>query len=340
MAHNLNYNNGHHSFVSRKELPWHGLGKVVDVLTSEEAIKLGGLDFEVEKRPLWVQGGKHIPFEDCKNHDSIVRNKVENSAIYKPLHKLNGKFATVRTDNDYPLGIVGSDYEVIQNSEAFDFIDSIVGEKYAEYETAGALGNGEVIFVTCKLKADMVINKDQIDKYLLISMAHDGTGAITVMFTPIRVVCNNTLSLALTAKSNKVTIKHTRHARNKLELSKQILGIVDTQTLTYQEAFGSLLNIKVRDEVAKDVFEKVFKISRDEKGNLSSRGENIINAVNKYYHTGLGQEEHVGNGWGVYNAVTGYIQNVKSHRSADSKFKSTLLTNDVREATFKELISL
>lgn len=345
MAHKLNIANNKISFVSKKEKAWHGLGTIVDALTSQDAIILGGLDFEVEKRTLFVEG-KNVSFDSAKNHSLILRAKTDENNIvdingiknnYYTANIINDKFATVRTDSNLPLGIVGNQYHVIQNKEAFDFIDSIIGKGVADYETAGCLGNGEIIFITCKIRQEMIINKDLINNYLLITMAHDGSASITVMFTPIRVVCNNTLSLALQGTRNKVIIRHTKNAKNKLEQAKTVLGIIDQQTLLYEEVFGNLYKINISDEDAYDLLEKSLGLIRDEKNNLSTRAENIKNQAINYYHTGLGQEEIVGTGYGVFNAITGYFQNIKNYTNDETKFKSTFLNNDalVRQKTYQ-----
>ncbi len=347
MAHNLNFKNGVASFASKQEPAWHGLGKVVEAMTSEQAIILGGLDFEVEKRPLFINGGEEIPFEAAKTIKRVNRQivKVDEDtwrSVYKPSIMIPNQYATVRTDLDLPLGIVGERYHVIQNKEAFDFIDSIIGQGIADYETVGALGNGETVFITCKLREEMVVNKDLIDKYLLLSMSHDGSSSIVVMFTPIRVVCNNTLTLALEGKNNKVVIRHTKSAKEKLELSKKVLGIVDRQTLAYKEAFGYLNTITVYDKQIPDIIKYSFGLKPDDKGNFSSKAENIVKAVEKYYHNGIGQEEIVGTAWGVFNGITGYLQNVKSYNNPEAKFKNTFMTTsvDVRNRAFTSLQSL
>lgn len=352
MAHNLNFKNGVASFASRKEIAWHGLGKVVEAMTSEEAIVLGGLDFEVEKRPIFINMPTALDKTEAPKYKSITRQLVpkyleDGVSELVPEYRQNilfeNQFATVRTDLNIPLGIVKSRYHVIQNREAFDFIDSIIGKGVADYETVGALGNGKTIFITCKLREEMLINKDVIDNYLLLSMSHDGSSSIVVMFTPIRVVCNNTLTLALEGKNkNKVIIKHTKNAKDKLGLSKKVLGIVDRQTLLYQEAFGHLHNITVYDTQVPDIIKAAFKLQPNDKGELSTKANNIVKAVESYYHVGVGQENIVGTGWGVFNAVTGYLQNVKDYSDAETKFKNTFLNSsvDVRDRAFKLITSL
>lgn len=358
MAHNLNFkSNGVASFATKQVPAWHSLGVVVDAMTSKEAIVLGGLDFVVEKRPILITSSQEIPIEEGKYHNVINRTiedrpdyqgehgekvKTKRVAIYRPMLQVSNQFATVRTDNNQPLGIVGSRYHVIQNSEAFDFIDSIIGEGVADYETVGALGQGETVFITCKLRKEMLVNKDLIDQYLLITMSHDGTSSITVMFTPVRVVCNNTLSAALQGKKNKVIIRHTQNAKAKLELSKQLLGIVDKSSLSYQEIFNRLSKQLVFDEEAQHVI--AFSLGIDIKcaEGISTKAENIFNSAWQYYHEGLGQKDIVGTGWGVYNGITGYLQNVKTYKDSEAKFKNTFLTSgaEARDKAMNQLLCL
>lgn len=339
MAHNLNFrSNGIASFASKREKAWHGLGTIVEAMNSKEAIILGGLDFSVKKVPIYYKGNE-LEREAISTSLPIIREEVDNINTYSQKLIVPSNYATIRTDTNDFLGIVGERYHIIQNIEAFEFIDSIIGEGKADYETVGCLGKGETIFITCKLKEEMIINKDLIDKYLLLSMSHDGSSSITVMFTPIRVVCNNTLSLALEAKHSKISIRHTKSAKHNLELAKKVLGIVDAQTRSYQEAFGFLYNKTIRDSEVKTIIQQSFKIEKDSEENISTRGINIINQVNRYYYNGVGQEEIVGNAWGVFNGITGYLQNVKTYSNSEIKFKSTFMTTgvDIRNRAFNIL---
>src|ERR1700733_4399870 len=141
MAHNLHFNEqtGQHSFFSVKEKPWHGLGKIIqDYPTSAEAIQHAGLDYTVEKRPLFTYD----------NENSVANPE---SDIIIPEIDVPNYFATVRTDSDTVLGVVGKDYQIVQNRDAFSFFDSIVGGDGIQYETAGGLGKGGRIFFTTQL---------------------------------------------------------------------------------------------------------------------------------------------------------------------------------------------
>lgn len=205
MAHNLNFNEqtGKHSFFSVKEKAWHGLGQIVsDYPTSAEAIKHAGLDYTVEKRRLFTYD----------NQNNIAD---ENTHIVIPKIEVPNYFATIRTDNQKVLGIVGRDYVVIQNEDAFSFFDAIVSGYGIMYETAGALGKGERIFITAKLPGYIKVgNDDLIEKYLFLTTSHDGYGSITSPFTPVRVVCQNTLNAAMRNHANSFKIRHTARFNN------------------------------------------------------------------------------------------------------------------------------
>ena len=172
MSHNLNQANGKAAMMYVGEVPWHGLGTKLDKpATAAEAIEAAGLNFTVEKWPMRTQRGS-LP--------------------------VNNHFATVRTDTKEVLGVVGSRYEPIQNKDAFTAFDSLVGEGEAIYHTAGALGKGERIWILAKMPDYIRINgNDIVEKFLLLTNTHDGTSVVRVKLTPIRVVCENTLSIAL-----------------------------------------------------------------------------------------------------------------------------------------------
>ncbi|GAB3665361.1 DUF932 domain-containing protein [Echinicola marina] len=165
MSHNINFNEatGKHSFFSVQQKAWHGLGQIVtDHPTSAEAIIHAGLDFEVEKRKLLTKADKLLAGDD----GLLVGSEELNVPDY---------FATVCTDNNAVLGVVGKDYQVVQNCDAFAFFDSIVGGDGIAYETAGALGKGERIFITAKLPDYIRVGKDSrvknfLSKILILSV--------------------------------------------------------------------------------------------------------------------------------------------------------------------------
>src|SRR3954453_1837896 len=218
MAHNINFNErtNKHSFFSTKEEPWHGMGQIVEGYpTSAEAIKHAGLDYTVEKRKLFT-------------YDNENNNGNPDLDIIIPEIEVPGYFATVRTDTEQVLGVVGKDYEIVQNTDAFAFFDAILGGEGIMYETAGALGKGERIFITAKLPDYIKVgNNDLIEQYLFLTTSHDGFGSITAAFTPIRIVCNNTLNAALRNHTNAFKIRHTANAKERLEEAHKLMGITN-----------------------------------------------------------------------------------------------------------------
>jgi phage/plasmid-like protein (TIGR03299 family) len=237
MAHNINYNEqrGQHAFFSVKEKAWHGLGQIVtDYPTSAEALEYAGLNYRVEKRKLFtLDNGNRLHNADSANANLEVPNY----------------FATIRTDTEDVLGVVGKDYEIVQNTDAFSFFDAIVGGDGIQYETAGALGKGERIFITATLPGYIkVANDDLIKKYLFLTTSHNGFGPITAAFTPVRIVCNNTLNAALKNCSNTVKIRHTANAKERLDEAHKVLGISNQLSEQLEGIFNRWAKVRISDK--------------------------------------------------------------------------------------------
>jgi phage/plasmid-like protein (TIGR03299 family) len=233
MAHNLNINErtGEASFFSVKQKAWHGLGKVLnDYPTSAEALQFAGLDFTVIKENIYTTNFN----SDGQAIDGTQRIKTH--------------FATIRQDTGKVLGVVGTDYEIVQNMDAFSFFDSIVGGDGIQYETAGALGNGERIFITAKLPGYIKVGReDLIEQYLFLTTSHDGYGSITAAFTPVRIVCNNTLNAALRNFSNAIKIRHTANAKDRLEQAHKVMGISNQLAGQLEQIFNQWTKVKIND---------------------------------------------------------------------------------------------
>ncbi|WDF57205.1 DUF932 domain-containing protein [Mucilaginibacter sp. KACC 22063] len=326
MAHNINYNEqtGMPCFFSVKQKAWHGLGQIVsDYPTSAEAMGYAGLNFTVEKRPLFTY--------DTENFTADPDNEIVIPEIEIPDY-----FATVRTDIEQPLGIVGKDYEVVQNIDAFSFFDSIVGGKDGIlYETAGALGkNGERIFITAKLPDYIKVGRDDcIEKYLFLTTSHDTTESITIAFTPIRVVCQNTLNAALNNHVNCIKIRHTASATDKLKEAHKMLGISNQLSVELEAVFNRWVRVRITDPVLKKLIQLTMSPNREisediKKGKqveFTSQFTNMVSGVFDYAMTSPEQQEDTkGTLFGMYNAVTGYFQNVKNYRDDQSKLKSIM----------------
>nr|WP_294894460.1 DUF932 domain-containing protein [uncultured Pedobacter sp.] len=316
MAHHINYNEQtqKHSFFSVKEKAWHGLGQIVsDYPTSAEALKFAGLDYEVSKLP---------NLHRLPNGKEFVS---ENS------------FFTYRTDTQEILGDkIGSDYKVVQNKEAFAFFDAIVNhENGILYETAGALGKGERLFITAKLPDFIRVGADDlIEKYLFLTTSHDGYGSITAAFTPIRICCQNTLNAALRNNNNCIKIRHTASARDRLKQAHHLLGITNQLATELGEVFNHWSKIKISDMDVKRLIQMAMAPSKEVLQNLRNGREdklsthytNIVGGAMEYALTNPTQQEATTKGslYGAYNAVTGYFQNVRNFKDDESKLKSIL----------------
>ena len=324
MSHDLNYNQqtSKHSFFSVKEKAWHNLGQIItDYPTSAEAIKFAGLDYTVEKRTLFT-------------FDNDNQNGITDVII--PEIEVPNHYATVRTDTEQVLGVVGKDYQVVQNTDAFSFFDSIVGNKDGIlYETAGALGKGERIFITAKLPDYIRVGKDDlIEQYLFLTTSHDGYGSITAAFTPVRIVCANTLNAAMKNHSNCIKIRHTASAQDRLNQAHKLLGITNQLGAELEEVFNHWSNIRITDHEVKRLVQRAMapnkevlqNLQNNQQDDLSTAYNNMVSSVMEYAFSSPSQQEATTKGtlFGAYNAVTGYFQNVRNYKDDESKFKSIM----------------
>lgn len=326
MAHNLNYNEKtqKHSFFSVKEKAWHGLGQIItDYPTSAEAIKHAGLNYLVEKRKLFTLDNGQ---SDRDETDLILYTELEVPNYY----------ANVRTDTEAVLGVVGKDYNIVQNVDAFAFFDGIVGGNDGIlYETAGALGKGERIFITAKLPDYIRVGRtDCIEKYLFLTSSHDGFGSITASFTPVRICCQNTLNAALKNHRNSIKIRHTASAQERLKQAHQLLGITNQLANELEEVFNHWARVNITDKQVKRLVQLAMAPNKETLNNLKTNKQdefssayiNIVNNVLEYALTSPTQQEVSTKGtvFGAYNAVTGYFQNVRNYKNDESKFKSIM----------------
>lgn len=189
-----------------RKTPWHGLGtRVMEAPDSKEALALAGLDWEVIQEPIYTE---------------------KNEAI-------EGYKANVRDSDRKVLGVVSERYKIVQNQEAFAFTDGLLGEG-VRYETAGSLQNGKRVWILARLPQEYIISGERITPYLVFFNSHDGTGAIKVALTPIRVVCQNTLNLALTTAKRSWSMIHTGNIQDKMQEAKDTLFMAEK----YMDSLG------------------------------------------------------------------------------------------------------
>lgn len=305
-----------------------GAINVEDCKTAEEVIIKAGLDWEVAKCPLIAK----MPFNgviDPMAHTAET-SFVRGSDLYRDCPNA---YATYRTDRNIPLGIVKEKYTEVQNMDAFGFFNDAIGKDKAIWQTAGFFGNGEKIFVSAKLPDSIYVNgMDPVDNYLVFTTSHDGSSGVKILFTPIRVICENTLNAAIRNATNYVSFRHTASVHRNIDQAGEILGIAKEKTLFLAEQYEAMSKIKMTDKEVNQYFIDLIlseneKIALAETGHtneqliaknwmavedsgISTKKVNVLHNMREYYEIGPGQKQYLGTGWGAYNAVTGYYSNV------------------------------
>lgn len=260
-----------------REKPWHGLGTMVaEAPTSADALRLAGLDWRIESRPVFSETGIEIP----------------------------GYYANTRTSDNKVLGIVGSKYQIVQNQDAFDFTDSLIGEG-VRYETAGSLRGGRTIWLLGKMP-DRYIAGDKFEPYICFTNTHDGTGAVRACMTPVRVVCNNTLNMALSEAQRKWSTIHRGNISMKLEEARQTLELADVYLKRLDEEADRLANEKMTEGQLMETLEKMFPVDEDASDRAKRTAEKakeeiIICTMRPDLAAFLGTK------WGFLNAVSDYV---------------------------------
>jgi len=315
MGHNINFNEqtGQFSFYSVKEKAWWNGGHISEKYeTSGDVLIKSQLNYPVIKRPITYS---------FDSGNSLVSNT---------------DFFTYRGDTEQILGTgLTADYTVVQNVEAFSFFDSIAKGEGILYETAGALGNGERIFITAKLPSYIRVGKDDIiENYLFITLSHDGKSCIIAALTPTRIVCNNTLNAALRNCTNMVKIRHTPNVQEQLKEAHNVMGMVNTLTPLLDQAFNQWAKIKITDkqlqrliQIAMAPDKETLTNIRDGKEELNSgKYRNMVYGACGYSAVADSQQLETTKGtlFGAYNAVTGYFQNVRDYKTAEDKIDSII----------------
>ncbi len=278
------------SMVSVREKPWHGLGVIVDkAMNSEDAITLSGLNWLVESRPIFDAFGKEI----------------------------KGFKANTRDSDNSILGVVSDKYQIVQNKEAFEFTDSLVENGDITYETAGSLRNGKQIWLLANMpKVDIL--GDDIEPYICFTNTHTGTGAIKVCMTPTRVVCNNTLNIALDNAKRIWSTKHMGDIKGKLQEAKQTLGMANKYMDELRIEAEKLAQSKITEGQIEQVLNELFPIDYQKDtarkiDNINTVKDNIIAC---YMRPDV--VKFLGTKWGFINAMADMVDHTAPVRKTDT----------------------
>lgn len=335
MAHELSIRaDGSAEMFSVRETPWHALGTVLKTApkTSEEAIVEAGQDWEVHKCPLSAM-------------------TEDGTFDYVPTHVLMR-----RSDNGRQLAVMSKDYEIVQNREAFSFFDPIVAAGDATYETAGVLRDGKVTWIMARLTEQFKVgHSDVIQPYVLLTNSFDGTQALHVRFTPIRVVCANTLGMALRMAASKswtddvndpkrkllahdtaISIRHVKNARERLDEARNVLGLVRDQMSTTQQAYELIAKARADAAMVDRFLENVFPLNPlAEYHGVTEKKRREVRELFEGKGLGADREEAAGTLWGLYNATTELVDYGAVVQGAAAKNKASRVNSMFNGAGLK-----
>ena len=261
-----------------REKPWHGLGTMVaEAPNSKDALRLAGLNWKVLQEPVYT----------------------ENEEL------IQGYKANVRDTDRKVLGVVTDRYKAIQNEEAFAFTDTLLGEG-VRYETAGSLQEGRRVWMLARLPREFIIGGERISPYMVFSNTHDGSGAVKTALTPIRVVCNNTLNLALRTAKRSWSMIHTGDISGKIEEAKNTLLLADEYMTALGQEFEDLRKIKLSEKQVLDYI-KILLPMEENYSLLQKRGVEKLRADMKMRYFDAPDLKDVGNnGYRFVNAVSDF----------------------------------
>lgn len=303
-------------FYTGRNVPWHGLGtQVEEAPSSTDAIRLAGLDWKVKQEKVYTENGI----------------------------KVDGYFANVRDKDGKTLGIVGSRYQIVQNEDAFKFTDALLGEG-VKYETAGSLKDGKTIWLLAKLPNKYEILGDAVDPYIVFTNTHDGSGAVRVAMTPIRVVCNNTLNMALRQAKRTWSARHTGSIENKLDEALETLKFADEYMKATQNLFEELNKVKLNEFQVRNAINNIVPI--DEAVMNKQKIENqqtIRNDILFRFKEAPDLKDRDSTGARLVQAVSDTVSHIEPFRRTknfdENRFKNAIEGNELLNDTIKYLIA-
>ena len=298
-----------------RETPWHGLGtRVESALNSKEALVASGLDWKVIQKPIMT-------------------------STYEPI---NGYKANIRESDNSILGVVTDRYKVVQNEEAFAFTDNLLGEG-VRYETAGSLQNGKKIWLLAKMPEKYIIEGEQIEPYLVFSSSHDGSGAIKVAMTPVRVVCHNTLNIALSTAKRVWSTVHVGDLAYKMDEAHNTLLLAEKYMGKLGAEFANLRKIKLSDSKVMEYIEILLPMDENPTAIHKKNIEHIREDMKIRYFDAPDLKYLGKNGYRFINAVSDFATHAKPLRETanyrENVFAKTIEGNPLIDKAYNLLIN-
>lgn len=311
------------TMFSVREVPWHGLGEIVsDTLDSEQALVKAGLAWSVVKRPVYY---------------------TRNVGGVDHYTQVPDQYATVRVDRDEVLGIVSGRYKIVQNREAFAFTDALIGTGEVRYETAGALRGGRRVWLLAHLGREVQILGDAVEPFLLFTNGHDGLYAVKVALTPVRVVCQNTLNLALEGARRSWSIMHTMNVHQQLHEARRVLGLATTYVDRLAAEAEELAATPVPRSKWEEIVGQLISMPDDATSRVKERVQtDRATLVSRMYVPDLANFVHTG--WGAVNAVADFEAHRPPSRETPSwrerRFESITDGGTLLDKTYSLVTSL
>lgn len=291
------FEDGTAAFFSNREVPWHQLGTITDgAQTVDDALRLAQLDWEVVKSDDPVQ----VPV--LTNEGVVMVSAADRYMTYRDHPKLGLQ----------GLGVVGKQYTVIQNKEAFDFLNALTHESGAVFETAGSLRGGTQVFVSMKMPQHISLGggQDTVDLYLVCSTSHDGSKAFTAFVTAVRPVCANTVQFGLQTAHSKWYLKHTSNVKGKVQQAREALGMVVKYQDAFQEEADRLISTSMSEREFAQFTERLMPTSDKMSVLQVTRTEEARAALTGLWNAPT-QSNIARTRWAAFNAVTEWADWVK-----------------------------
>ena len=303
------------TMFSVRETPWHGLGRIVmDAPASREALELAGLDWQVESRNIYSGTGDMIP----------------------------GYRANVRSTDDAVLGVVSDRYRIVQNEEAFQFTDDLLGEGVT-YETAGSLQGGKKVWMLAKLPEKYIIAGDEVTPYLVFFNSHDGSSGVKVAMTPVRVVCQNTLNLALGTAKRIWTARHTENVLLRVQDARETLQLANSYMGELGKSIHELTTIKLSDRKVQEFINEFFPITEDLTDGQRKNNLRLQEDLKARYYNAPDLEWVGKNGWRFVNAVSDFATHAdpirKTRNYNENLFLRTAEGNPMIDKAYKMVLA-
>jgi phage/plasmid-like protein (TIGR03299 family) len=296
-------------YAEARDSAWHMPGIALKHLaTAREAVTFAGLNYTVAKKPM----------------DAIVKVRLKRH-----------EWGLVRTDTGDVLGVVGESHELIQNRDAFTFFDTLVANRQATYEAAGKIGKGKLVWILASLPGYIrVRGKDLVKKYILLTNSHFGRSSVSAKLTPLRLVCNNTLTAANEGTS-QFWIRHVRNAEDGIVQSRRLVLFADTIYKQLELIFNRMANRAITELELTDYVRTLVPDNERYEDMAGSR--EIRDGILALHESGQGSSLARGTVWGAYNSVTEYADHLMAG-VAPSRHLESIWFGDGEQLKLKALL--